>query len=85
VVYRVVKRQANTLRYCYQSALATDGTLAGEAHLRATIGTSGEVTSVSESGLADVAPCMARKIRRAKFPTASAITVVTIDIELSQP
>ncbi|MEM9460119.1 MAG: AgmX/PglI C-terminal domain-containing protein [Myxococcota bacterium] len=72
IVRRIVRAHINEIRYCYNQGLVRDPRLAGRVTIQFTIGTSGKVpiAVATQSTLSDrnVADCMAKAVRRWKFP-----------------
>ena len=72
VIRRIVRNHHNEVRHCYNQGLARDPNLRGRVAVMFTIGPAGTVPSaaVSESTLKDrnVANCVAKSVRRWKFP-----------------
>lgn len=78
-VYSVIRRRLGGVRYCYESQLKTNPSLAGKIRVQFTIGSTGGVSSctvVSNSmGNAMVQECVCRMVRRWKFPEPEEGTV----------
>ena len=72
VIRRIVSNHHNEVRHCYNQGLARDPNLRGRVAVMFTIGPAGTVPSsaVSENTLGDhnVASCVAKSVRRWKFP-----------------
>ncbi|MCX4246862.1 AgmX/PglI C-terminal domain-containing protein [Paraliomyxa miuraensis] len=72
MIRRVIKNHHNEVRHCYNQGLARDPNLKGRVAVMFTIGPAGTVPSaaVSENTLSnrDVANCVAKSVRRWKFP-----------------
>lgn len=75
IIRRIVRNHHNEVRHCYNQGLSKDPNLRGRVAVMFTIGPSGTVprAAVSESTLADrsVANCVAKSVRRWKFPKPS--------------
>lgn len=75
VIRRIVRNHHNEVRHCYNQGLARDPNLRGRVAIMFTIGPAGTVPSaaVSESSLSDrnVGNCVAKAVRRWKFPKPS--------------
>ncbi|MFZ9887961.1 MAG: AgmX/PglI C-terminal domain-containing protein [Myxococcota bacterium] len=71
-IERVVRRNLNQIKYCYEKELAKDPNLEGKLVGTWTVGGTGSVVSASISqntmGNAAVATCVERVIQRMKFP-----------------
>lgn len=71
-VYSVIRRRIGGVRYCYESQLKTNPSLAGKIRVSFTIGSTGSVTSCSvvSNSMGDVMvqECVARMVRRWQFP-----------------
>ncbi|MEM9073011.1 MAG: AgmX/PglI C-terminal domain-containing protein [Myxococcota bacterium] len=82
VIRRVIRRNITQARYCYEQALAQDPTLAGTVKLAFIINAEGQVQSavVREDGLPDpsVGTCLARVVRRWRFPAPEGGGVVAV-------
>lgn len=78
-VYSVIRRRLGGVRYCYESQLKTNPSLAGKIRVQFTIGSSGGVSSCSvvsnSMGNAMVQECVCRMVRRWKFPEPEEGTV----------
>jgi len=74
VIQRIVRRQLNRVRYCYERRLATRPGLEGSLTVAFVIGVDGSVQSaaVTRSTLADppTETCITDVIRRLRFPTS---------------
>jgi Ca-activated chloride channel family protein len=72
VIRRIILRDLNRFRYCYERALARDPTLQGRVVLDLVIGADGLVDAATGRdetlGAADVASCIADAGRRLEFP-----------------
>ncbi len=72
VVRRVMRRQVNQVRFCYERALNADATLEGDVAITVDIGEDGGVTSARVAsttvGEPTVAPCIAEAARGWRFP-----------------
>jgi len=75
IIWRIVRAHVNEVRQCYAQGLATDPELAGIVDVVFTIDARGKVSAadVTSSTLADasVAPCVAKAVRKWKFPKPS--------------
>ena len=78
-VYSVIRRRIGGVRYCYESQLKTNPSLAGKIRVQFVIGASGSVSSCSvvsnSMGNTFVQECVCRMVRRWKFPTPDDGTV----------
>lgn len=81
VVRRVVRRNLNELRYCYDQALTRDPREKGRVTVEFLITEAGQVGTavVGESGTRDAAlgQCVARAVKRWRFPRSHGGTLVT--------
>jgi len=70
VIRRIVRRNINELRVCYETALARNPALAGRVSLTFTITPTGATEQTSATGLGDAAAetCMATSVSRWMFP-----------------
>jgi hypothetical protein len=72
VIRRVVRRNMGQVKYCYESGLTKNPSLAGTVKVRFTIGTDGTVSSTRDAGSslpdADVKACVLRAFSRMTFP-----------------
>lgn len=72
LVRKVVQRHQNEIRYCYESALASEPGLAGKVTVTWTIGAGGavEAAQVAQSGLGSeaVEACIVQRVKRWHFP-----------------
>ncbi len=72
LVMKVVRRHQNEIRFCYESELSKDPSLAGKVTVAWTIGVTGAVAEaeIAESGLgnANVESCIVQRVRRWSFP-----------------
>ncbi len=79
IVRRIVRAHINEVRYCYNQGLARDPSLGGRVSIQFTIGPTGKVpvAVVAETTLRDkdFANCIAKAVKRWKFPKPSASTV----------
>ncbi len=75
LIRRVVRAHINEVRGCYDQGLARDPNLRGRVEVQFAIGPTGSVSSsvVSESSVADAAvgQCIAKAVRRWRFPTGA--------------
>ncbi len=75
LIRRVVRAHINEVRGCYDQGLARDPNLRGRVEVQFAIGPTGAVSTsvVGESSLPDsaVAQCIAKAVRRWRFPTAA--------------
>ena len=72
IIRRIVRAHINEIRYCYNQGLVRDPNLKGRVKVQFTIGPTGQVpvAVVQESSLKDnnVAQCVAKAVKRWKFP-----------------
>lgn len=72
IIRRVVRAHINEVRYCYNQGLVRDPNLKGRVAIQFTIGPSGSVPAavVQESSIKDanVGQCVAKAVKRWKFP-----------------
>ncbi len=72
IIRRIVRAHINEIRYCYNQGLVKDPALKGRVSIQFTIGPEGTVpiAVVQESTLSDanVGQCMAKAVKRWKFP-----------------
>lgn len=72
IIRRIVRAHINEIRLCFNQGLAKDPTLEGRVTIQFTIGPDGTVpvAVVQDSNLTDpkVAQCMAKAVKRWKFP-----------------
>lgn len=82
VIAKVIRRHQNEIKYCYESELNKDQSLAGRVMVAWTIDGTGSVAdaNVTEStmGNASVEQCMLSKIRRWRFPEPKGGGVVAV-------
>jgi len=75
-IERVVNAHASEIRFCYERELARDPRLFGKVSMKWTIGEGGRVTAASPdentTGSANIASCMADRIKRWAFPAPAA-------------
>lgn len=75
LIRRVVRAHINEVRGCYDQGLSRDPNLRGRVEVQFAIGPTGAVSTsvVGESSLPDgaVAQCIAKAVRRWRFPTAA--------------
>jgi outer membrane biosynthesis protein TonB len=87
VIDAVLKRSANTLRYCYQRALNRSSGLSGSTTMRFTIASDGSVSSAAvlpgHSFNDDVETCLAGRLQRLQFPAPSDGGAVIVDMPLT--
>ncbi len=78
-VYSVIRRRLGGVRYCYESQLKTNPSLAGKIRVQFVIGASGGVSSCSvvsnSMGNTMVQECVCRMVRRWSFPAPDSGTV----------
>jgi hypothetical protein len=82
VIRRILLRNRNQQRYCYEVALKHDPTIAGKVKVTFVIGANGDVVSakvnddstVKDTQLRD---CLVSHIKRMKFPSGEGITQVS--------
>jgi TonB family protein len=78
-VYGVIRKRIGGVRFCYESQLKTNPSLAGKIRVQFVIGSSGSVTSCSvvsnSMGNTLVQECICRMVRRWKFSTPDEGTV----------
>lgn len=71
-IQKVVARESNAIRYCYERELAHDKTLAGTIKMQLVIGSTGAVTAsvVKESTMNNphVESCIAKRLKNLAFP-----------------
>lgn len=76
MIRRIIRHHHNEVRHCYNQGLARDPNLQGRVAVMFTIGPAGTVPSaaVSENTMSDrdVASCVAKSVRRWKFPKPKA-------------
>ncbi len=86
-VLGVARRAAGQLRYCYERALGSDPALAGTMRIEATVNASGAAADARAAGLGDstLQSCMSESIARAVFPSAAAVTTVSISVACTAP
>jgi hypothetical protein len=79
-VEAVARRQAGSLRLCYEQGLRVDPSLSGTMEIRGVVTPTGTVESARASGFGDgtVTGCMSRAIARAAFPPSSGSTTITV-------
>lgn len=72
LILKVVRRHQNEIRFCYESQLNQEPSLAGKVTVEWTIGGSGAVASaqIAESGLQNdtVENCILQRVKRWRFP-----------------
>jgi hypothetical protein len=87
IVRRVLRRNANQLRYCYEKQLQVNPTLRGLLVIKLVIDAEGKVTSASASGLhKDVEACAATRARTWLFPKPkSGVVSATQPVTFSTP
>ncbi len=82
-IRRVVLRNINQVRYCYEQGLATNPSLGGRVVVRFVINASGSViaSTVTESSLGApaVGQCAANAVRRWQFPSPEGGGLVTVN------
>ncbi|MFY2557861.1 TonB family protein [Corallococcus terminator] len=82
VIAKVIRRHQNEIKYCYESELNKDPSLAGKVAVAFTIDPAGAVSdaTVSESTLGNskAEQCMISRIRRWKFPEPKGGGVVAV-------
>jgi|GEM_PF-1736681 len=75
IIRRIVRAHINEVRYCYNKGLTKDPALKGRVAVQFTIGATGKVSAaeVSSTTLSDedVADCIAKAVKRWKFPKPS--------------
>jgi hypothetical protein len=79
VLQRVIRRNQRQVRYCYEKQLMKNPALAGKLHAAFEIQMDGSVSKVeieASEPLKPVGECIARRIKRWQFPTATTVTKV---------
>lgn len=81
IIRRIVRAHINQVRACYEKQLNADPNLQGKVAIKFSIGTDGKVISATvdsnDSGNAELGSCVAKAVRRWKFPkTGATIEVV---------
>ncbi len=77
IIRRYIKRHVNELSYCYEKQLQTKPTLSGTVSAQFTIGSDGNVSASTASGVdPEVARCFADLIHTIEFPRPKSGTVV---------
>ena len=75
LVLKVVRRHQNEIRFCYESELSREPSLAGKVTVAWTIGATGlvELAQIAESGLGNeaVEACIVQRVKRWTFPEPS--------------
>ena len=83
IIRRIVRAHINEIRYCYNQSLVRDPTSEGRLVIRFTVDATGAVASalVQESTMKDpdVGTCVARAIRRWRFPSPPSGDLVQVD------
>lgn len=89
IIRRIVRAHINEVRYCYNQGLVRDPSLEGRVAVQFTIGPKGTVpvSVVASTSLGDknVGNCIAKAVKRWKFPkpTDGGVVVVTYPFSLS--
>lgn len=82
IIQRVIRAHLNEVKYCYESVLAKQPTLAGKVTVRFAIGGSGAVNRVetldSSLGNVGVEACLATRIKQWTFPAPAGGGIVTV-------
>jgi len=89
IIRRIVRAHINEVRYCYNKGLVVDPSLEGRVAIQFTVGPTGKVPTavVASTTLSDkkVGECIAKSVKRWKFPRPSGggVVVVTYPFVLS--
>jgi TonB family protein len=83
IIHRVIRRDLNKIRYCYEKRLVENPELAGKVRISFVIAADGRVQSakIKESTLEDpvVGKCVAYAVRRLQFPKPKGGGIVIVD------
>ena len=87
VIRRVVRKNTNQIRYCYERELAKNPNLSGKVNVKFVVSGTGKVSSatVASSTLSNAAveSCITQKIRRWRFPEPKGGGIVIINYPFS--
>lgn len=81
IIRRVIRRNINQIKFCYDSELQKDPTLAGRVRIKFVIDQNGGVASSSPIGIGVsniVDSCVASKIKQLSFPTPEGGGIVEV-------
>ncbi len=82
IIRRIVRSHINEIRFCFNQGLARDPNLSGRVAIEFTVNAMGRVpvavAGESSLGAPDVAKCMAKAVKRWKFPRPTAGGTVTV-------
>jgi len=85
VIRRVIRRNINQIRYCYETALQKNPSLDGKVVVTFTIGSDGRVTDAKAEGIADeLDRCLEKRFSTFVFPKAPAPAKIAYPINFTR-